>query len=46
MDGLIDHRDVFLSERQKERDDAVCICVSRVVSGPDGRAPALTLTLP
>lgn len=46
VDGVIDHRDVFLSERQKERDDAVCICVSRVVSGPDGRAPALTLTLP
>ena len=46
VEGVIDHRDVFLSERQKERDDAVCICVSRVVSGPDGRAPTLTLTLP
>lgn len=28
-DGAIDHRDVFLSEAQKARDDRICVCVSR-----------------
>ncbi|ANB04187.1 flavodoxin [Streptomyces ambofaciens] len=39
--GTIDHRDVFLSESQKERANRLCLCVSRAVasgSGPDGRA--------
>ncbi|MFV2119320.1 PDR/VanB family oxidoreductase [Streptomyces sp. Act-28] len=39
--GAIDHRDVFLSESQKERSDRLCLCVSRAVaagSGPDDPA--------
>ncbi len=33
--GLIDHRDVFLSETQKASDERICLCVSRVASdGP------------
>lgn len=30
-EGEIDHRDVFLSERQKARREDMCICVSRAV---------------
>ncbi|MDA3626114.1 PDR/VanB family oxidoreductase [Saccharopolyspora sp. WRP15-2] len=39
--GTIDHRDVFLSESQKERSNRLCLCVSRAVasgSGPGGPA--------
>ncbi|MFJ6850993.1 PDR/VanB family oxidoreductase [Streptomyces sp. NPDC091271] len=39
--GTIDHRDVFLSEPQKERSSRLCLCVSRAVaadSGSDGPA--------
>lgn len=39
--GTIDHRDVFLSESQKERSNRLCLCVSRAVaagSGSDGPA--------
>lgn len=30
LDGAIDHRDVFFSERQKQDDTTLCACVSRV----------------
>ncbi|WP_431817181.1 PDR/VanB family oxidoreductase [Gordonia jacobaea] len=43
-DGTIDHRDVFLSEKQKSADDTMCCCVSRVVSG--GRRASVTLEIP
>ena len=29
--GDIDHRDVFLSDDEKQRDTRICTCVSRVV---------------
>jgi ferredoxin len=32
-DGRIDHRDVFLSDEQKQRDTSLCSCVSRVAAG-------------
>jgi ferredoxin-NADP reductase len=39
LDGEIDHRDVFYSERQKDAKSKLCCCVSRVVaSGIAGRA--------
>lgn len=31
LDGQIDHRDVFLSEREKQENKRICACVSRVV---------------
>ncbi|MDA2806064.1 PDR/VanB family oxidoreductase [Nocardiopsis suaedae] len=31
VDGAVDHRDVFFSERQKAASDKLCTCVSRVV---------------
>lgn len=44
--GAIDHRDVFLSEAQKERSTHVCLCVSRAVARDASGAPAeLTLHL-
>ena len=39
LDGDIDHRDVFYSERQKDARSKLCCCVSRVVSTTG--APAL-----
>jgi len=39
-DGPIDHRDVFLSPRQKARGDEICLCVSRLAGG------TLTVDLP
>ena len=33
VNGTIDHRDVFFSERQKEENAQMCACVSRVVGG-------------
>ena len=38
VDGLIDHRDVFLSERQRAENTEICTCVSRIV----GRSITLT----
>jgi ferredoxin-NADP reductase len=46
--GVIDHRDVFLSDVQKDRHDRLCICVSRVAAaqgGPRDVPPVLTLRL-
>jgi ferredoxin-NADP reductase len=31
--GIIDHRDVFMSAAEKQRDDRLCACVSRVAGG-------------
>lgn len=31
LDGTIDHRDVFLSAREKQENKRICACVSRVV---------------
>ena len=39
-DGPIDHRDVFLSPRQKARGEEICLCVSRLAGG------TLTVDLP
>ncbi|MBZ5739481.1 PDR/VanB family oxidoreductase [Nocardioides mangrovi] len=47
LDGRLDHRDVFLSDRQKAEGRRVCLCVGRAVAadGSEGTAPArLTLT--
>jgi vanillate O-demethylase ferredoxin subunit len=30
LDGDIDHRDVFLSDAEKQENKRLCICVSRV----------------
>jgi vanillate O-demethylase ferredoxin subunit len=32
-DGVLDHRDVFLSDRQKAGGERMCVCVSRVMGG-------------
>lgn len=40
LDGAIDHRDVFYSERQKDATSKMCCCVSRTVAtagAPHGR---------
>jgi ferredoxin-NADP reductase len=39
-DGELDHRDVFLSDRQKKAGDQLCLCVSRVAGG------SVTIDLP
>ncbi|MDB5545211.1 MAG: oxidoreductase [Hyphomicrobiales bacterium] len=33
VDGEIDHRDVFLSDHEKQNNEKICTCVSRVVGG-------------
>jgi len=38
LDGDIDHRDVFYSDRQKDARGRLCCCVSRVVPAGNGRA--------
>lgn len=40
LDGQVDHRDVFYSERQKAPNSKLCCCVSRVV--PDGGRERVT----
>ncbi|MFC7341100.1 PDR/VanB family oxidoreductase [Saccharopolyspora griseoalba] len=44
-DGTIDHRDVFLSEAQKQRSTELCLCVSRAVAGSTGDRASVTLHL-
>ncbi|MGY1690812.1 PDR/VanB family oxidoreductase [Geodermatophilus sp. SYSU D00697] len=53
VDGVIDHRDVFLSEAQHQAGDRLQCCVSRVVSartgglaGADGRPAGITIDVP
>lgn len=36
LDGAVDHRDVFYSERQHHAKEKMCCCVSRAVSSPTG----------
>ena len=49
-DGQLDHRDVFLSDEQKQRGTSLCSCVSRVAS--EGSSPGslsrhtITIDLP
>lgn len=43
--GVVDHRDVFLSDRQKASGESLCACVSRLVAGPGGSAGTGRLTL-
>ena len=44
LEGRLDHRDVFLSDRQKYAGGRVCLCVSRAVA-TDAASPArLTLS--
>lgn len=38
LDGVIDHRDVFYSERQQNAATKMCCCVSRAVTSVDGAA--------
>lgn len=40
LEGAVDHRDVFYSERQKAPNSKMCGCVSRVVAGGGDRAGA------
>jgi vanillate O-demethylase ferredoxin subunit len=43
--GTIDHRDVFLSESQKERSNELCLCVSRAVTSDSGSGNPAVLSL-
>ncbi|MDA3644118.1 PDR/VanB family oxidoreductase [Saccharopolyspora indica] len=43
--GTIDHRDVFLSESQKERSNRLCLCVSRAVASGSGSGDPAVLSL-
>jgi len=44
LEGVIDHRDVFYSERQRDASSRICVCVSRVCA-PAGGAREITLEL-
>lgn len=45
VSGRIDHRDVFLSQAQREQGRYVCACVSRVVA-TDEKEPSIVLNVP
>lgn len=45
-EGVIDHRDVFLSDQQKERGDRICVCVSRAVATVPGGSARVVLAIP
>lgn len=38
LEGTIDHRDVFYSERQRDASSRICVCVSRVCMPAGGHA--------
>ncbi|WP_102194722.1 PDR/VanB family oxidoreductase [Microbacterium aurantiacum] len=38
LEGVIDHRDVFYSERQRDASSRICVCVSRVCLPSGGHA--------
>ncbi len=44
LQGVIDHRDVFYSERQRDASSKICVCVSRVCE-PAQRSGTITLQL-
>ena len=46
VEGVVDHRDVFLSAGQKECGRSLSTCVSRVVADAAGTAPHLWLSMP
>jgi vanillate O-demethylase ferredoxin subunit len=43
LEGDIDHRDVFYSERQKDARSKLCCCVSRVVGGAPGARALISI---
>ncbi|MCC4250274.1 MULTISPECIES: PDR/VanB family oxidoreductase [Microbacterium] len=43
LDGDIDHRDVFYSERQRDASTRMCCCVSRVVAPTGGTTGVVTI---
>jgi ferredoxin-NADP reductase len=45
LQGTIDHRDVFYSERQRHAMTKVCVCVSRVSAEGGGTPPRIDLQL-
>ncbi|TXN29511.1 PDR/VanB family oxidoreductase [Lacisediminihabitans profunda] len=45
LDGDLDHRDVFYSERQKDARGKICCCVSRAVSTDLGRPGPAVVTI-
>ena len=46
VEGVLDHRDVFLSTAQQAQGRTISTCVSRVASSPSQRTPTVTLSLP
>jgi vanillate O-demethylase ferredoxin subunit len=44
LNGKIDHRDVFYSERQKAADEKISCCVSRIVTSESGLAGQANLS--
>ena len=46
VDGVLDHRDVFLSAAQKADGRSISTCVSRVAARTGSSTPTLSLTLP
>jgi vanillate O-demethylase ferredoxin subunit len=46
VDGVLDHRDIFLSAAQKARGRSISSCVSRVAAGPGAGLPRVCLSLP
>ncbi|MGX9899907.1 PDR/VanB family oxidoreductase [Arthrobacter sp. SA17] len=55
LEGAIDHRDVFYSERQQKAAEKICCCVSRVASvggvggaihGPEHVLPSIVIEVP
>jgi ferredoxin-NADP reductase len=44
--GVVDHRDVFFSDRQHQSCQRLCTCVTRIAATDDQPAPAVTLSLP
>lgn len=45
VEGGIDHRDVFYSERQRNTADRMCVCVSRVAGGENCPSHGTSITI-
>lgn len=45
LEGTIDHRDVFYSERQRDAGSKICPCVSRARAADDGEMATIELEL-